>query len=125
AEGVRTINAPGEASEDVTAVIRAHGVTPTMQRELETRAARVIDATCPFVTKVQKLAERAAAQGRDVVVAGNPDHPEMIGVIGYAPNNTYVVRDAGEVANLPTLHAPIVLSPPTPKLHTFLDVARD
>ncbi|HYO92058.1 MAG TPA: 4-hydroxy-3-methylbut-2-enyl diphosphate reductase [Pyrinomonadaceae bacterium] len=123
AEGVRTISAPDEASEDVTAVIRAHGVTPLVQLELESRAARVIDATCPFVTKVQKLAERAAAQGRDVVVAGNPDHPEMIGVVGYAPNNTYVVRDASEVANLPQLHAPIVLSQTTIKLQTFQEVA--
>jgi 4-hydroxy-3-methylbut-2-enyl diphosphate reductase len=123
AEGVRTINAPEEAGQDETAVIRAHGVTPLVQLELESRAARVIDATCPFVTKVQKLAERAAAQGRDVVVAGNPDHPEMIGVVGYAPDNTYVVRDAAEVANLPQLHAPIVLSQTTIKLQTFLDVA--
>lgn len=123
AEGVRTIDSPGEASGDVTAVIRAHGVTPLVQLELESRAARVIDATCPFVTKVQKLAERAAAQGRDVVVAGNPDHPEMIGVVGYAPNNTYVVRDASEVENLPPLHAPIVLSQTTIKLQTFQEVA--
>ncbi|HKS26871.1 MAG TPA: 4-hydroxy-3-methylbut-2-enyl diphosphate reductase [Pyrinomonadaceae bacterium] len=123
AEGVRTINAPEEATGDVTAVIRAHGVTPLVQLELEARASRVIDATCPFVTKVQKLAERAAAQGRDVVVAGNPDHPEMIGVVGYAPSNTYVVRDAGEVANLPQLHAPIVLSQTTIKLQTFQEVA--
>jgi 4-hydroxy-3-methylbut-2-enyl diphosphate reductase len=123
AEGVRTINAPEEARPEETAVIRAHGVTPMVQLELEARAARVIDATCPFVTKVQKLAERAAAQGRDVVVAGNPDHPEMIGVVGYAPNNTYVVRDAQEVMNLPTLHAPIVLSQTTIKLQTFLEVA--
>src|SRR4051812_20203834 len=62
AEGISTINAPEEASPDVTAVIRAHGVTPQVQRELESRAVRVIDATCPFVTKVQKLAERAAQQ---------------------------------------------------------------
>src|SRR5918911_628584 len=123
AEGVRTINAPEEAHPYETAVIRAHGVTPLVQLELEARAARVIDATCPFVTKVQKLAERAAVQGRDVVVAGNPDHPEMIGVIGYAPNNTYVVRDATEVANLPKLRAPIVLSQTTIKLQTFLEVA--
>ena len=123
AEGVRTINAPEEASQDETAVIRAHGVTPLVQLELESRAARVIDATCPFVTKVQKLAERAAAQGRDVVVAGNPDHPEMIGVVGYAPQNTYVVRDASEVTSLPQLHAPIVLSQTTIKLQTFLEVA--
>ena len=123
AEGVRTVNAPEEVTPDETAVIRAHGVTPTVQRDLEERAARVIDATCPFVTKVQKLAERAAAQGRDVVVAGNPDHPEMIGVVGYAPNNTYVVRDAAEVASLPQLHAPIVLSQTTIKLQTFMEVA--
>src|SRR5918911_3741899 len=123
AEGVRTINAPEEARPDETAVIRAHGVTPVVQRELESRAVRVIDATCPFVTKVQKLAERAAAQGRDVVVAGNPDHPEMIGVVGYAPRNTYVVRDASEVANLPMLRQPLVVSQTTLKLKTFLEVA--
>jgi 4-hydroxy-3-methylbut-2-enyl diphosphate reductase len=90
---------------------------------LEERAAKVIDATCPFVTRVQHLAERAASQGRDVVVAGNPDHPEMIGVVGYAPNNTYVVRDAAEVASLPHLRSPLVVSQTTIKLQTFLEVA--
>src|SRR4051812_18936863 len=84
-KGVTTINSPSEADRETVAVIRAHGVTPQVQRELEERAARVIDATCPFVTRVQHLAERAARDGRDVVVAGNPDHPEMIGVVGYAP----------------------------------------
>ncbi|MDT7779204.1 MAG: 4-hydroxy-3-methylbut-2-en-yl diphosphate reductase [Acidobacteriota bacterium] len=123
AEGVRTINAPGEVSEGFTAVIRAHGVTPEVQRELEGRADRVIDATCPFVTKVQKLAERAAAEGRDVVVVGSPDHPEMIGVKGYAPERAYVVRDASEVAALPPLHAPLVVSQTTLKLSTFLEAA--
>lgn len=123
AGGVRNIKAPGEVSEGETAVIRAHGVTPEVQRELEERAERVIDATCPFVTKVQKLAERAAAEGRDVVVVGNPDHPEMIGVRGYAPKRAHVVRDAGEVASLPPLHAPLVVSQTTLKLSTFLEVA--
>src|SRR5882757_5268572 len=122
-EGVSTIDLPEQASENVTAVIRAHGVTPEVQRDLESRAAKVIDATCPFVTKVQKLAERAAEQGRDVVVVGNPDHPEMIGVVGYAPKNTHVVRDASEVAALSKLHAPLVVSQTTIKLQTFLDAA--
>lgn len=121
--GVSTIDSPDEAGNDTIAVIRAHGVTPQVQRELEQRAAKVIDATCPFVTRVQHLAERAAKQGRDVVVAGNPDHPEMIGVVGYAPNNTYVVRDADEVESLPPLRSPIVVSQTTIKLKTFLDVA--
>jgi (E)-4-hydroxy-3-methyl-but-2-enyl pyrophosphate reductase len=123
AEGVATINAPAEVAPGATAVIRAHGVTPEVQRDLEARAERVIDATCPFVTKVQKLAERAAAEGRDVVVVGNPDHPEMIGVKGYAPNHAHVVRDASEVAGLPRLHAPLVVSQTTIKLSTFLEAA--
>jgi (E)-4-hydroxy-3-methyl-but-2-enyl pyrophosphate reductase len=121
--GVATIDAPSDVEGEVTAVIRAHGVTPQVQRELEARASHVVDATCPFVTKVQKLAERAAAEGRDVVVVGNPNHPEMIGVVGYAPNNSHVVRDASEVANLPALHAPLVVSQTTIKLSTFLEAA--
>lgn len=121
--GVSTIDSPAEADSDTIAVIRAHGVTPQVQSDLEGRAAKVIDATCPFVTRVQHLAERAAKQGRDVVVAGNPDHPEMIGVVGYAPNNTYVVRDAAEVSSLPPLRAPLVVSQTTIKLKTFLEVA--
>jgi 4-hydroxy-3-methylbut-2-enyl diphosphate reductase len=70
AQGVSTIDSPDEADADTIAVIRAHGVTPQVQHDLEQRAAKVIDATCPFVTRVQHLAERAARQGRDVVVAG-------------------------------------------------------
>src|ERR671912_942991 len=123
ARGVSTIDSPDEAGADTIAVIRAHGVTPQVQRDLEARACKVIDATCPFVTRVQHLAERAAAEGRDVIVAGNPDHPEMIGVVGYAPHNTYVVRDASEVAALPPLHAPLVVSQTTLKLKTFIEVA--
>src|SRR5882672_6253867 len=112
-EGVSTVQDPSQVSKDEIAVIRAHGVTPLVQLQLEARAAQVVDATCPFVTRVQRLAERAAKQGRHVVVAGNPDHPEMIGVVG----------DAGEVEKLPLLHAPLVVSQTTLKLKTFIEVA--
>src|SRR5215831_19484274 len=122
-EGVSTIQDPVEVGPDEIAVIRAHGVTPLVQLELERRAAQVVDATCPFVTRVQRLAERAAKEGRHVVIAGNPAHPEMIGVVGYAPNNTFVVRDAEEVQQLPLLHEPLVVSQTTLKLKTFLEVA--
>ena len=122
-EGVATIQTPAEVGNDEIAVIRAHGVTPLVQLQLEQTAAQVVDATCPFVTRVQRLAERAAKEGRHVVVAGSPDHPEMIGVVGYAPKNTFVVSDASEVALLPNLHAPLVVSQTTLKLKTFLEVA--
>ncbi|HEY0428886.1 MAG TPA: 4-hydroxy-3-methylbut-2-enyl diphosphate reductase [Pyrinomonadaceae bacterium] len=122
-EGVSTISEPVQIKRGETAVIRAHGVTPEVQRELEEKASKVVDATCPFVTRVQKLASRAANENRHVVVVGNPDHPEMIGVKGYAPEHAFVVKDASEIANLPQLNNPLVVSQTTIKLQTFLDAA--
>jgi len=121
--GVSTISAPVQIQRGETAVIRAHGVTPQIEAELREKASKVVDATCPFVTKVQKLAARAAAQDRHVVVVGNPDHPEMIGVFGYAPQHSFIVRDVGEVAALPRLKNPLVVSQTTIKLQNFYDVA--
>ncbi|MBX3300107.1 MAG: 4-hydroxy-3-methylbut-2-enyl diphosphate reductase [Acidobacteria bacterium] len=122
-EGVATIDAPVQISRGETAVIRAHGVAPDVQAELEARASKVVDATCPFVTRVQRLTARAAAQDRDVVVVGSPDHPEMIGVKGYAPERAYIVRDASELASLPMLKDPLVVSQTTIKAQTFFDTA--
>ncbi|MFM9905555.1 MAG: 4-hydroxy-3-methylbut-2-enyl diphosphate reductase [Pyrinomonadaceae bacterium] len=122
-EGVTTISAPVQIGRLETAVIRAHGVTPEVQRELEELAAKVVDATCPFVTRVQKLAARAAAEDRHVIVVGSPEHPEMIGVKGYAPDHAFVIRDETEVAALPRLRNPLVVSQTTIKAKTFFDTA--
>ncbi|MFT3744409.1 MAG: 4-hydroxy-3-methylbut-2-enyl diphosphate reductase [Pyrinomonadaceae bacterium] len=122
-EGVTTISEPVQIGRLETAVIRAHGVTPEVQKELEEKAANVVDATCPFVTRVQKLAARAAAKDRHVVIVGSPDHPEMIGVKGYAPNHAFIVRDETEVASLPQLRNPLVVSQTTIKVKTFFDAA--
>jgi 4-hydroxy-3-methylbut-2-enyl diphosphate reductase len=121
--GVTTISEPVQIGRGETAVIRAHGVTPEVQKELEEKAAKVVDATCPFVTRVQKLAARAAEQDRHVIVIGSPDHPEMIGVKGYAPDHAFVIRDETEVANLPRLRNPLVVSQTTIKAKTFFDTA--
>ena len=122
-EGVTTISDPIQIGRLETAVIRAHGVTPEVQKELEELAAKVVDATCPFVTRVQKLAARAAEQDRHVVIIGSPEHPEMIGVKGYAPNHAFVIRDETEVASLPRLRNPLVVAQTTIKVKTFFDTA--
>ena len=121
--GVTTISEPVQIKRGETAVIRAHGVTPEVQKELEEKASKVVDATCPFVTRVQKLAARAAEQDRHVIVVGNPDHPEMIGVKGYAPEHAFVIKDETEVAGLPWLRHPLVVSQTTIKAKTFFDTA--
>ena len=121
--GVTTISDPIQIGRGETAVIRAHGVTPQVQKELEEKASKVVDATCPFVTRVQKLAARAAEQDRHVIIVGSPEHPEMIGVKGYAPNHAFIVRDETEVSTLPRLRNPLVVSQTTIKVKTFFDTA--
>lgn len=121
--GVTTISEPVQIKRGETAVIRAHGVTPEVQSELESKASKVVDATCPFVTRVQKLAARAANENRHVIVVGNPDHPEMVGVKGYAPEHAFVIQDATELAGLPKLKSPLVVSQTTIKAETFFDTA--
>ncbi len=121
--GVATIDTPVQIKRGETAVIRAHGVTPDVQRELEEKASKVVDATCPFVTRVQRLASRAAAEGRHVVVVGNPEHPEMIGVKGYAPDHAFIVRDESELEGLPKLNRPLVVSQTTIKAKNLFDTA--
>ncbi len=121
--GVTTISEPIQIQRHQTAVIRAHGVTPEVQKTLEQNAAKVVDATCPFVTRVQKLASRAAAENRHIIVVGSPEHPEMIGVKGYAPDHAFVIRDESEVSDLPRLTKPLIVSQTTIKLKTFLDTA--
>ncbi len=122
-EGVTTIKDPTEIGHGETAVIRAHGVTPEVQKALEDLAEKVVDATCPFVTRVQKLASRAADDNRHVVIIGSPDHPEMIGVKGYAPDHAFVIKDETEVAGLPWLRNPLVVAQTTIKAKTFFDTA--
>jgi (E)-4-hydroxy-3-methyl-but-2-enyl pyrophosphate reductase len=122
-DGVTTIDSPVQITRGETAVIRAHGVTPQVQKELEEMASKVVDATCPFVTRVQKLAARAAAEDRHVVIVGAPDHPEMIGVKGYAPEHAFIIRDESELDLLPRLRRPLVVSQTTIKSKTFFDTA--
>ena len=122
-DGVTTIDSPVQIIRGETAVIRAHGVTPQVQKELEEKASKVVDATCPFVTRVQKLAARAAADDRHVVIIGAPDHPEMIGVKGYAPDHAFIIRDESELDLLPRLRRPLVVSQTTIKSKTFFDTA--
>lgn len=122
-EGVTAIDSPVQITRGETAVIRAHGVTPQVQKELEEKASKVVDATCPFVTRVQRLAARAAAADRHVVIVGAPDHPEMIGVKGYAPDHAFIIRDESEIDLLPRLRRPLVVSQTTIKSKTFFDTA--
>jgi len=79
-------------------VFSAHGVPPTTRAEAQARELRVIDATCPLVTKVHLEALKFAREGRTVILIGHRDHQEIVGTSGEAPDQTVVV-DSIEAVN--------------------------
>lgn len=81
-------------------IFSAHGVSPAVRREASERNLRVIDATCPLVTKVHLEAVKFAKQGYTIILIGHRDHDEVIGTLGEAPGSTILVSDVGDVDRL-------------------------
>jgi 4-hydroxy-3-methylbut-2-en-1-yl diphosphate reductase len=81
--GVEVIQRPADASSRAV-IVPSHGVAPEVMVELKGLGLRIIDATCPMVTRSQQWAKRLARDGFAVVIFGNPDHPEVRGVLGWA-----------------------------------------
>ncbi len=85
-----------EVPPGATVVYSAHGVAPTVHASSRRLEHRVIDATCPLVTKVHVQARRYADDGYTVVLIGHADHEEVVGTMGEAPEATVLVQSAAE-----------------------------
>lgn len=79
------------------AIFSAHGVSPEVRREAKVRRLKVIDATCPLVTKVHLEAVKFAKDGHTIVLIGHKDHDEVIGTLGEAPGQTFLVSTVEDV----------------------------
>jgi len=87
-------------------VFSAHGVPPTTREEARIRELRVIDATCPLVTKVHLEALKFARENRTIILIGHRDHQEIVGTSGEAPQQTVVVDSVEAVDALVNLGHP-------------------
>jgi 4-hydroxy-3-methylbut-2-enyl diphosphate reductase len=81
-------------------IFSAHGVSPAVRSQAVERKLKVIDATCPLVTKVHLEAVRFARQGHTIVLIGHKDHDEVIGTLGEAPEATVLVETVEDVDRL-------------------------
>ena len=93
-----------EVPQGSVLVFSAHGVPPTVRTEAKARNLRVIDATCPLVTKVHLEALRFAREGRTIILIGHKDHQEIVGTSGEAPERTIVVDSVEAVDRLEVDH---------------------
>ena len=83
-----------------TVIIRSHGVGREVYDELERRGIPYIDATCPFVAKIHKIVAEESAKGANILIAGNPEHPEVKGIIGHCSTEARVVNSVEDIENL-------------------------
>ncbi|WP_456433625.1 4-hydroxy-3-methylbut-2-enyl diphosphate reductase [Thermosulfuriphilus sp.] len=102
-----------------TVIIRAHGVPPEEKRGLLAAGFNVIDGTCPRVIKVQQIAQRYAREGRKVIIIGDKDHAEVIGILGHCAGVGLVVSDLKDIQALSGLKDYVIVSQTTQEEETF------
>ena len=100
AKGAIFVDELSEVPDDATVIFSAHGISPAVRDDAQRRGLRVIDATCPLVTKVHLEAVRYAREGYSIVLIGHEDHDEVIGTLGEAPERIVVIDSAAEVETL-------------------------
>jgi len=99
-KGAIFVDSTDEVPEGARVIFSAHGVSPRVRQKAVTRRLRVIDATCPLVTKVHLEAVRFAQLGYFIILIGHKDHDEVIGTLGEAPQQTRLISSEEEVAAL-------------------------
>ena len=100
AKGAVFVEDPADVPPGSVLVFSAHGVSPAVRRAAEARGLRVIDATCPLVTKVHVEASRMAREGMEIVLVGHAGHVEVEGTLGHAPEVMHLVQTLEDVAGL-------------------------
>ena len=93
ARGLIIVERLEEVPDGATLLIRSHGVGKAIYSACAARGIRVIDCTCSFVRRTQKLVEEASVNGRTVAIAGHREHPEVVGLVGWCAGEAFVFDD--------------------------------
>lgn len=107
-----------------TVLIRAHGVPPQTKQNLKKAGYKIIDATCPRVIKVQTIIRKHAQKGYASIIIGDKDHPEVIGLLGYAEGKGFVVDNLDDLDSLPSFKKAIVVAQTTQNTLFFEEIKK-
>ncbi|NLJ86668.1 MAG: bifunctional 4-hydroxy-3-methylbut-2-enyl diphosphate reductase/30S ribosomal protein S1 [Firmicutes bacterium] len=99
--GIRTANTIADIDRGIV-IIRSHGVPPQVLEEADAKGLTIVDATCPFVVRAMRWAAALEADGYQVVIIGDRDHPEVIAILGATNNTAIVAGSPREIEELPT-----------------------
>lgn len=99
--GVETIDEPNQAIVPAKVVIRAHGVGPNVISALAERGIEIVNASCPYVKKIHSLVCQKYKEGYQIIIIGDKNHPEIIGINGWCDNTAFIIENEEQVNSLP------------------------
>lgn len=105
------------------AIVRTHGIQKQELEELKNNNVNVVDATCPYVTKPQEIAQNMSEAGYSVVIFGDEAHPEIKGVKSYATNGALVVTSSKELQDIKLKEKIALIAQTTRKVEDYMEVA--
>ena len=88
------------ASKDREMIIRSHGVSKSIYDEAKLKNIPIIDTTCPFVRKIHYLANKCFEDGKQLIVIGDRNHPEIIGINGWSSHSAIIAKNLEEISNI-------------------------
>ena len=99
-KGTRIVNSPDEVKNGETLVIRSHGVPESTFKYADSLGVEVVDATCPFVSKIHKIVNEQSKNGDIIFIAGDKNHSEVIGIMGHSSTDTFVFSNEEELEKI-------------------------
>ena len=115
--GVRTLKDPEELndSEDCIVVIRSHGIPKDVLDKLSSAKCEIVDLTCPFVKRIHYLVAEASSD--NIIIIGKEDHPEVVGIKGWAGSRSvYIINSVEEADSLPEMESAVLVAQTTSTL---------
>jgi len=103
-------------------IVRSHGLPPQIIDTAQKKGFEIIDATCPFVRRAQDLARMLLKEGYEVVVIGEADHPEVIGIAGYADGKAVIIEKEADIAKLTKKKKIGIVTQTTQSMEAFKDL---
>jgi len=101
-KGIRAIEDIGKLKEGDCVIIRAHGVGKKTCEDLKNLNVKVLDATCPYVKRIHEIVKKEHEDGNQIIIVGNPQHPEVIGINGWCEGKAFIVADEKDAEALPS-----------------------
>jgi (E)-4-hydroxy-3-methyl-but-2-enyl pyrophosphate reductase len=105
--------------KDDVVVVRSHGIAPQIYEQIARTQAEIVDATCPYVATIHKKVTRHHQMGYQIVIVGDPNHPEVIGINGCCENTAVITRDANELPEFAPDQKVCVVAQTTERLENF------